>query len=315
MVRASTSVAVPKTLDDLTKPAYKGLLVVENPATSSPGLAFLLATIARYGDDGWRDYWAKLRANDVKVVDGWEQAYDGDFTAGRQARARTRSWCRTRRARRPRSTSPNPQPKTSPIGTMLDSCFRQVEFAGVLKGTEHRGRGAQARRLHARRSSSRTTSRSRCSCSRCATARRCPPVFDEVRRGRRRPAARSRRPTIGAAPRRVDRAVDRHRAAVSAARGAVGGAWLAVVPLAFLGVFFVYPVVTILGARARRPTARSTSTRSATCSPTPSLRHVVWFTVWQAALSTVLTLAVALPGAYVLAPLRVPRPARSCARW
>src|SRR4029079_8454556 len=69
---ASKQLAVPKTLDDLAKPAYKGLLVVENPATSSPGLAFQLATIAKYGDDGWRDYWAKLRDNDVKVDDGWE---------------------------------------------------------------------------------------------------------------------------------------------------------------------------------------------------------------------------------------------------
>ena len=75
---------MPKSLDDLAEPAYEGLLVVENPATSSPGLAFLLATIARYGDDGWRDYWAKLRDNDVKVVDGWEQAYNGDFTQGAQ---------------------------------------------------------------------------------------------------------------------------------------------------------------------------------------------------------------------------------------
>ena len=70
---AAKKLAVPKTLDDLTKPAYKGQLVVENPATSSPGLAFLLATIAKFGDDGWQDYWAKLRANDVKVVDGWER--------------------------------------------------------------------------------------------------------------------------------------------------------------------------------------------------------------------------------------------------
>jgi thiamine transport system substrate-binding protein len=37
-----------------------------------------------------------------------------------------------------------PQPTTSPVGTMLDSCFRQVEFAGVLKGTAH---AAAARKL------------------------------------------------------------------------------------------------------------------------------------------------------------------------
>ena len=55
-----------------TKPAYKKLLVVENPATSSPGLAFLLTTIAKFGDDGWQDYWKSLRSNGVRVVDGWD---------------------------------------------------------------------------------------------------------------------------------------------------------------------------------------------------------------------------------------------------
>ena len=59
--------------------------MVENPATSSPGLAFLLATIAHFGDDGWQDYWKQLRANGVKVVDGWDEAYDSDFTGRRRA--------------------------------------------------------------------------------------------------------------------------------------------------------------------------------------------------------------------------------------
>ena len=133
---ADHDLAPPKTLDDLTKPAYKGLLVVEDPTTSSPGLAFVLATIARYGGDGWRGYWEKLRANDVKVDDSWESAYDGDFSQG------------ANQGRYPLvvsyASSPpaavyfaDPQPATSPVGTMLDSCFRQVEFAGVLRGTDH----------------------------------------------------------------------------------------------------------------------------------------------------------------------------------
>jgi thiamine transport system substrate-binding protein len=133
---AKQKIAVPTSLDDLTKPAYAGKLVVENPATSSPGLAFLLATIARYGDDGWRDYWDKLRANDVKVVDGWENAYDGDFTQG--ANQGTYPLVVSYASSPPAAVYfSKPQPKTSPIGTMLDSCFQQVEFAGVLKGTEH----------------------------------------------------------------------------------------------------------------------------------------------------------------------------------
>ncbi len=140
---AEQKLPVPSTLADLTKPAYKGRLVVENPATSSPGLAFQLATIARFGADGWRDYWAKLRTNDVKVDDGWESAYDGDFTQG--ANHGTYPLVVSYASSPPAAVYySKPQPRTSPIGTMLDSCFRQVEFAGVLKGTPH---AAAARKL------------------------------------------------------------------------------------------------------------------------------------------------------------------------
>jgi thiamine transport system substrate-binding protein len=133
---ADQKVAVPTTLADLTKPAYKGLLVVENPATSSPGLAFQLATIARFGANRWQGYWSKLRANDVKVDDGWETAYDGDFTQG--ANQGTYPLVVSYASSPPAAVYySKPQPKTSPIGTMLDSCFRQVEFAGVLRGTQH----------------------------------------------------------------------------------------------------------------------------------------------------------------------------------
>jgi thiamine transport system substrate-binding protein len=135
---AKHHVAVPQKLRDLTKPAYKGLLVVENPATSSPGLAFQLATIAQFGNDGWRDYWSKLRSNDVKVDDGWESAYDGDFTQG--ANAGTYPLVVSYASSPPAAVYySKPQPKTSPVGTMLDSCLRQVEFAGVLRGTQHVG--------------------------------------------------------------------------------------------------------------------------------------------------------------------------------
>jgi ABC transporter substrate-binding protein (ThiB subfamily) len=74
------NLAVPQSLEDLTKPEYAGLLVVENPATSSPGLAFLLATVAHYGDS-FTDYWQALKENGVVVVDGWETAYYTNFSA------------------------------------------------------------------------------------------------------------------------------------------------------------------------------------------------------------------------------------------
>lgn len=133
---ADKNLTVPQTLDDLTKPEYKGLLVVENPATSSPGLAFLLASVSKFGPDRWLAYWEKLRDNGVKVVDGWEQAYNTEFSgsAGKGNYPLVVSY----------ATSPpaevvgvHPQPEEPPTGALLDTCFRQIEFAGILKGTTH----------------------------------------------------------------------------------------------------------------------------------------------------------------------------------
>jgi thiamine transport system substrate-binding protein len=133
---ADAGVPVPQSLADLTDPRYRGLLVVENPATSSPGLAFALATIAEFGEDGWRDYWQQLRDNDVEAVAGWEEAYNGEFSAGEGSgdRPLVVSYA---------SSPPaavffsDPQPAESPIGTLLPSCFGQVELAGILKGTDN----------------------------------------------------------------------------------------------------------------------------------------------------------------------------------
>jgi thiamine transport system substrate-binding protein len=70
----------PDNLEDLLQPEYGSLLVVENPATSSPGLAFMLATIGRFGEDGWLDYWQGLVDNKVMVVNDWETAYYSEFS-------------------------------------------------------------------------------------------------------------------------------------------------------------------------------------------------------------------------------------------
>jgi thiamine transport system substrate-binding protein len=133
---ADEGVPVPFALDDLAEPEYGGLLVAENPATSSPGLAFVLATIAAFGEDGWRDYWEQLRDNDVKVVSGWEEAYNGDFSAGegRGDRPLVVSYASSPAAAVYFS---DPQPAESPIGTQIASCFAQIEFVGILKGTDN----------------------------------------------------------------------------------------------------------------------------------------------------------------------------------
>ncbi|HSE09385.1 MAG TPA: thiamine ABC transporter substrate-binding protein [Nocardioidaceae bacterium] len=123
----------PKTLDDLVDPAYKGLFVTPGATTSSPGLAFLLATIAEYGEDGWQDYWEDLMANDTRVTAGWTDAYTVDFTAGGGGGDRpiVLSY-----ASSPPFTIPEgaDEPTTS---ALLDTCFRQVEYAGVLEGASN----------------------------------------------------------------------------------------------------------------------------------------------------------------------------------
>ncbi len=136
---ATHKVAPPTTLDQLVLPAYKGLLVVENPATSSPGLAFLLATIARFGEDpatGWQSFWSKLKKNDVLVTPGWEQAYSGQFSgsSGKGPRPLVVSYASSPPAEI--VFAPDPKPTEPPTAVMEDSCFRQIEFAGILRGTE-----------------------------------------------------------------------------------------------------------------------------------------------------------------------------------
>jgi len=130
---AEKGLAVPSTLDDLIKPEYRDQLVVEDPGTSSPGLAFLLATINRYGD-GWQDYWQALADNGVKVSGSWTDAYEGTFTrgGGQGDRPLVVSYATSPPAEIVYATDPKPeQPSTS---VMTDGCYRQVEYAGVLAG-------------------------------------------------------------------------------------------------------------------------------------------------------------------------------------
>ncbi|MET0787785.1 MAG: thiamine ABC transporter substrate-binding protein [Cellulomonas sp.] len=127
---AAHGVAEPVTLEDLTKPEYKDLLVVPNAVTSSPGLAFLLATIGAFGEDGWQAYWTGLKANGLKVAEGWSDAYYTDFSGGGADGPRpiVLSY-----ASSPPYTVPEggTEPTT---GALLDTCFRQTEYAGVLAG-------------------------------------------------------------------------------------------------------------------------------------------------------------------------------------
>ncbi|KFG04917.1 MULTISPECIES: thiamine ABC transporter substrate-binding protein [Streptomyces] len=130
----------PQTFDDLIKPQYKNLLVTENASTSSPGLGFVLGTAAKYGDGGWEGYWKKLKANGVKVVDGWEQAYYQEFsgsTDGRKAggdRPLVVSYASSPPAE---VIYAEPRPETAPTGVATGTCFRQTEFAGLLSNARN----------------------------------------------------------------------------------------------------------------------------------------------------------------------------------
>lgn len=128
---AAKGVPEPTGYADLAKPEYKDLLVMEDPATSSPGLAYLLGTIAKFGD-GWQDYWRALKANGVQVVSGWEEAYTQTFSgsSGKGPRPIVVSYASSPSA----ELDDKGNPRTKAV---LDTCFRQVEYAGILNNAKH----------------------------------------------------------------------------------------------------------------------------------------------------------------------------------
>ncbi len=136
---AEKNLPIPQSLEDLTRPEYKGLLVVENPATSSPGLAFLLATVAHFGDPGYLDFWRALKANEVVIVPDWETAYYTNFSgsSGKGPQPMVVSYGSSPPAEVIFAEQPlEDAPTASLIGP--DMCFRQIEFVGILKGTKQR---------------------------------------------------------------------------------------------------------------------------------------------------------------------------------
>lgn len=122
---------LPTTLGHLGDPEWAQVLSVTNPATSSPGLAFLLATISEFGEDGWEDYWRALAENEVRVTSSWSDTYFVDFSAPNYGGdyPLVLSY-----ASSPPSEVIDGEPTTA---ALLDTCFRQVEYAGVLEGAEN----------------------------------------------------------------------------------------------------------------------------------------------------------------------------------
>jgi thiamine transport system substrate-binding protein len=132
-------IAIPASLEDLTRPEYAGLLVVQNPASSSPGLAFLLATIEAFGEDAYLDYWQALRANDLLVVDSWDNAYYGEFSGasgGEGTRPMVVSYATSPAAEVYYSGGAIETPPTGAV-TAPGTCFRQIEFVGILRNNQN----------------------------------------------------------------------------------------------------------------------------------------------------------------------------------
>jgi thiamine transport system substrate-binding protein len=134
------NIPLPTTLEDLVDPQYDGLLVVLNPATSSPGLAFLLATISHFGEDGYLDYWKSLRDNHVLIVDGWSTAYYENFTVG-SGGSGDKPLVVSYTSSPPADVVYASDGRTEPASVNISpegGTFRQIEFVGILKGTKQR---------------------------------------------------------------------------------------------------------------------------------------------------------------------------------
>lgn len=124
----------PDSLRDLADPAFAGTLVVPDPRASTPGLAFLLATVERFGETGdytWQDYWADLVANDVTIASDWGTAYYGTFSASGGDRPVVVSYASSPPAE---VVFADPPIERATTAVITDGCFRQVEYAGVLRG-------------------------------------------------------------------------------------------------------------------------------------------------------------------------------------
>jgi thiamine transport system substrate-binding protein len=130
----------PLNLEQLTNPEFAGLLVVQSPATSSPGLAFLLSTIATFGEDGWQDYWQALVDNGVRVVSDWDTAYYAESTWWGGDRPLVVSYASSPPAEVIFSDPPSDEAIT---GVIDEGCYGQIEFAGILAGTGNESAAGQ----------------------------------------------------------------------------------------------------------------------------------------------------------------------------
>ena len=297
---ADHGIAPPTTLDDLLLPEYNDLLVVREPGDLVARARVPVRHHRAHRRGWWQQYWTDLRANGVEVVDSWDSAYYERFSGAAGRRATSRWWSATAAARRQRSSSPTRRATTPRRESCVGTCFRQIEYAGVLRGTTHPNEAAQLMTFLLGEQFQKglpltlfvypanpAVPLPECSPS----SPSYPPTRSSSTRRRSPPTASSGR-TSGTRSCSVDRAREPASPLVGARprRGAGGG------------VVDVLRVAAGHVAGARGPASARSPTRSAS----PGLGRVLWFTLWQAVVSTVLTMVIGFAPAYLLARYRFP---------
>ncbi len=130
---------LPKDISELSQETYKGLVLVQNPTSSSPGLAFMLATIAKFGTEGensWLHYWAALRDNDVTITSGWTEAYYTDFSLYGGTKPIVLSYASSPAAEV--MFAENPLEDAPTANLFCENCvFEQIEAVGILKNSNN----------------------------------------------------------------------------------------------------------------------------------------------------------------------------------
>jgi thiamine transport system substrate-binding protein len=97
----------------------------------------MMASIGKFGEEGYLNFWKQLRANDVYVTAGWSEAYYGKFS---RARGGTRPIVVSYASSPPAEVFYSEKKlDDAPTAAVLSpgSAFRQIEFVGILKGTRH----------------------------------------------------------------------------------------------------------------------------------------------------------------------------------
>ncbi|MBP1327358.1 thiamine transport system substrate-binding protein [Leucobacter exalbidus] len=125
---AEHDIAAPETYEDLVKPQYRDQTVLLDPTASSTGAAFLVGTVAAFGEDGYVDYWQALLDNGARIEQGWSDAYYGQFTQGGEGGTKP---IVVSYASSPAFTV-NEAGDAASTQALLGTCTRQAEYAGVL---------------------------------------------------------------------------------------------------------------------------------------------------------------------------------------